>query len=427
MAKFARQLDCVLIKPAGPDCNMACRYCFYLPKHRLFSDTPVHRMSNDILERTVQQLMQHGGPNVVFAWQGGEPTLMGVEFFERAVELQRRLGCSGQTVGNGLQTNGLLVDDRWCRFLHEARFLVGLSIDGPEPVHDHYRVRRGGQPTWEQVVSAARCMLKAGVEVNALAVVNDISARHPRETYAFLKDLGLRHMQFIPCLERDPQAPNIPAPFSVSPTQFGKFLCEVFDCWINDFEDGQPTTFIRWFDSVFATYVDVPPPECTLMAECGSYLVVEHNGDVFSCDFYVEPGWKLGNVLGDNLVDLLNSPQQARFGRRKAELARTCHECRWLTHCRGGCPKERLGVAPAVQPSHLCEAYQTFFQHADGRLRALADDWRRAQRSPVAAPGFTSRVPAAGARPGRNDPCHCGSGRKYKRCCGASASLTDSR
>jgi len=427
MTKFARQLDCLLIKPAGPDCNMACGYCFYLPKHQLYPDEPVHRMSTEVLEQTVQQLMQHGGPNVVFAWQGGEPTLMGVDFFEQAVEFQRRFGRTGQTVGNGLQTNGLLIDDRWCHFLSEAKFLVGLSIDGPEPVHDHYRVGRGGQPTWDQAASAARRMLEAGVEVNALAVVNDVSARRPRETYSFLKDLGLRHMQFIPCVESDPAEANIAAPFSVSPLQFGTFLCEVFDCWINDFEDGRPTTFIRWFDSVFATYVDLPPPECTLMAECGNYLVVEHNGDVFSCDFFVEPTWKLGNVFEDDLADLLNSPQQARFGRRKAELARACHECRWLAHCRGGCPKDRFGAGPGAQPSYLCEGYQTFFQHADSRLRALGDDWLRAQGASVAEPVLTDRAPAAVNRPGRNDPCPCGSGRKYKRCCGVKASLMDRR
>ncbi|UCG17812.1 MAG: SPASM domain-containing protein, partial [Phycisphaerales bacterium] len=242
---------------------------------------------------------------------------------------------------------------------------------------------------------------------------------------AFFKDLGLCHMQFIPCLEPDPRDQDIAAPFSVSPAEYGAFLCELFDCWIDDFQDGRPTTFIRWFDSVFGTYVDVPPPECTLMAECGHYVVIEHNGDVYSCDFYVEPAWRLGNVLADNLVDLLNSPRQEQFGRRKAELADNCQTCRWLTHCRGGCPKERFGAVAAAQPSYFCEAYQTFFRHADDRLRGLADDWRQAQRTSAELCRHASRVLDAGVRPGRNDPCPCGSGRKYKRCCGASAHVTD--
>lgn len=414
--KHAKTLDCVLIKPAGPDCNLACRYCFYLPKQKQFPETPTHRMSPQILEETVRQAMEGGGEEVVFAWQGGEPTLMGVAFFEQAVEFERRHGRGGQVVGNGLQTNGLLIDDRWCRFLRQADFLVGLSLDGPAHVHNHYRVTRGGRPTWERVVAAARRMLDTGVQVNALTVVNDYSACYACEIYEFLKEIGLRHMQFIPCCEWDPHRPGVPAPFSASPAQLGVFLCTLFDCWLADFDDGAPTTFVRWFDSLFATYVRVPPPECTLLPECGRYLVVEHNGDVFSCDFYVEPAWKLGNVLTDDLADLLNSPQQKRFGLRKAELPPACQECRWLTHCRGGCPKERPRVLAEAKPSYFCEAYRTFFAHADGPLRALADDWTRARSRPIEAVAAT--LPTDG-RIGRNDPCPCGSGRKYKRCCGS--------
>jgi uncharacterized protein len=418
MPQHTKQLDSVLVKPAGPDCNMACRYCFYLEKERFFPETPVHRMSTPVLEALVRQVMTQGGQSVSFGWQGGEPTLMGVDFFKQAIEFEKKYGRDGQVVGNGLQTNGLLIDDDWCRLLRESKFLVGLSLDGPEHVHDHYRRTRGGQPTWQRVVDAARRMLDSGVEVNALVVLNDHSACFPHEIYDFLKESGLPYMQFIPCLEPDPDDPARVAPFSVSPEQFGAFLCEVFDRWLGDFRDRQPTTFIRWFDSIFATYVGQRPPECTLFTECGNYVVVEHNGDVFSCDFFVEDQWKLGNVRDGNLLDMLNSPLQARFGRRKSALPSACQACQWLTHCRGGCPRERRGHSSGARLSYFCEAYQAFFAHADGRLRQLADAWLAEQRRPAVLPPLPAEHARLPSGVGRNDPCPCGSGRKYKRCCG---------
>jgi uncharacterized protein len=418
MPRRAKQLESVLIKPAGPDCNMACAYCFYLEKQSLFPAARVHRMSPHVLEATVRQVMQQGGENVALAWQGGEPTLMGVDFFRQAVELEQTYGRNGQTVGNGLQTNGLLIDETWCRFLRQSQFLVGLSLDGPEHIHDRYRVTQGGQPTWKRVTDALKRMLDHGVEVNALTLVNDHSSRYPREIYAFLKDTGLRHTQFIPCLERDPGEPTCPASFSVSAEQYGTFLCDVFDCWWDDFRDGEPTTFIRWFNSVFATYAGVRPPECTLLSECGTYVVIEHNGDVFSCDFFVDEEWRLGNVREGVLADMLNSPRQAGFGRRKSQLPRACQSCPWLEHCRGGCPKERWDGSPGRQRSRLCEAYKHFFAHADARLRQLAQAWRRAgdeSAQTVLPAGFE---PDLRKSVGRNEPCPCGSGAKYKHCCG---------
>lgn len=418
MPRHAKRLDSLLIKPAGPDCNLGCTYCFYLEKQALFPEAPTHRMSAEVLEETVRQVMRQGGRELAFAWQGGEPTLMGVDFFRQAVELQKKHGRGGQTVGNGLQTNGVLIDAAWCSFLREARFLVGLSLDGPAHVHDRYRRYRGGQPTWTRVTEALKRMLDHGVAVNGLVVVNDYSARFPREIYAFLKERGLTFMQFIPCLERDPGDPARPAPFSVSPEQLGRFLCEIFDCWLDDFQDGRPTTQVRWFDSVFATYVDHQPPECTLLAECGTYVVVEHNGDVFACDFFVQDEWRLGNVLEGRLEDMLNSPLQARFRRRKAALPEACQACPWLVHCRGGCPKERWGAPGEPCRSRLCEGYQMFFSHADDRLRQLAGAWLAEQNPPSAIMAAATREGPAPARVGRNAPCPCGSGAKYKHCCG---------
>jgi uncharacterized protein len=410
MKQKPKPLTSVLIKPAGPDCNMACSYCFYLEKDHLFPEQKVHRMGDDVLKETVRQVLDQGGPSVSFAWQGGEPTLMGLDFFKRAVEFQKELGRDGQAVGNGFQTNGLLIDEAWCVFFHEYRFLVGLSIDGPEHVHDRYRLDRAGGPVWPRVMKALELMLQKKVEVNALTVVNDYSARFPREIYEFHKENGLIYMQFIPCLEPDPRDPEKAAPFSVEPRALGRFLCEVFDCWIEDFRDGLPTTFVRWFDSLFFTYVGQPPPECTLLKECGIYVVVEHNGDVFSCDFFVEPSWKLGNVMEGSLSEMLNDPKQHGFGGMKAELPTNCLKCPWLTHCRGGCTKERLHNPRRRDLSYFCESYKMFFSHADKTMQRLAEKWRQEQRREVVERSLLPKV-------GRNDPCPCGSGKKWKKCC----------
>jgi uncharacterized protein len=375
-----KPLDSLLIKPAGPDCNAACGYCFYRDKAGLFPGGPVHRMSLEVLEETVRQALAHGGRQVNFGWQGGEPTLMGLDFFRRAVELQARHG-RGKRAANGLQTNGLLLDREWARFLRENGFLVGLSLDGPEEVHDRYRRTAGGRGTWKDAVAKTRLLLGEGVMTNALVVVNDHSVRFPREIYGFLKDLGLTHMQFIPCVETDPDDPGRAAPFSVGGEELGCFLGEVFNLWIGDFKDGLATISVRFFDSVFHTYVGLPPPECTLLAECGGYLVVEHNGDVYSCDFFVEEAWKLGNVMSGRLDHMLNSARQREFGRRKAALPEKCRACRWIALCRGGCPKDRLRDPRDGGVSHFCRAFEAFFEHADARLRELAGNWLKARRT----------------------------------------------
>jgi uncharacterized protein len=371
-----KALASVLIKPAGPDCNMACEYCFYREKDALFEGSPAHRMSEAVLEETMRQLLAQPIPSISIGWQGGEPTLMGLPFFEKAVEFQKGFG-AGKSVGNGLQTNGLLLDAEWAAFLHRYQFLVGLSLDGPEEIHDHYRRLAGGGPTWRKTVEAARLLLDAEVAVNALTVVNALTAKHAREIYDFHRSLGLVHMQFIPCVEGDPDRPGFAAPFAASGEAFGRFLTEVFDLWLADFRDGLPTTFIRFFDSVFYRYVGLEPPECDLSGECGPYLVVEHNGDVFACDFFVEPDWRLGNVMSGRLVHMLNSARQRAFGRRKADLPEECRACGWLSLCRGGCPKDRLRDPSDEGRNHFCPGFKAFFAHADARLKALAEDWKK--------------------------------------------------
>jgi uncharacterized protein len=410
-----KQLDSILIKPAGPDCNMACTYCFYLEKAELFSKSKIHRMSEDILEKMIKQAMTQSGTNISFGWQGGEPTLMGLPFFEKAVEFQKRYA-QGQSVGNGLQTNGILINDKWANFVKEYNFLVGLSLDGPKHIHDHYRFMRGNQGSWSHVMDSAKLMLDAGVAVNALSVVNDYSVQFPQDIYEFHKDLGLTYMQFIPCVETDPNDNGRVAPFSVPPEKYGEFLCSLFDLWINDFVDGVPTTSIRFFDSVFYSYVDLTPPECTLLPECGVYVVVEHNGDVYSCDFFVEPEWKLGNIMEDNLFDMLNSERQQEFGQIKANYPQACQNCEWLRYCWGGCTKDRLKDPQDKKLNHFCISYKRFFKHADDRMQQLAENWKREQKEHHAQ--YTSREVIT-EKVGRNEPCPCGSGKKFKRCCGA--------
>jgi uncharacterized protein len=407
-----KKLNSVLIKPAGPDCNMACTYCFYLEKSELFSDTKVHRMNQEILEETIKQVLSQGEKSVSFGWQGGEPTLMGLPFFKKAVEFQQKYG-RGHSVGNGLQTNGLLITQEWAEFLAEYRFLVGLSLDGPEHIHNTYRHLRNGKGSWSRVVDKAKLLLDNGVATNALTVLNDHSVGYPEEIYSFHKSLGLNYMQFIPCLELDPRNPSQPAPFSVSPEKYGQFLCKVFDLWLADFDGEVATTSIRFFDSLFHTYVDLPPPECTLLQECGVYVVIEHNGDVYSCDFFVDPEWRLGNIMDKRLIDMLNSSQQTRFGKQKATLPEECQKCPWLLICRGGCTKDRLHNPSNNKLNYFCASFKMFFEHAHPHFKKLAENWKRKHKPP--------QIETAAPHPpkiGRNDPCPCGSGLKYKKCCG---------
>ena len=366
-----KKLRSLLIKPAGPDCNLHCHYCFYLKKSELFSETKHHRMSLEILEETIRQAMSQSGPEIYFGWQGGEPTLMGIDFFRQAVYFQQKYG-TRQSVSNGFQTNGLLINKDWAQFFRAFKFLVGLSLDGPEHIHDRYRHHSSGQGSWAKVIETAKLLIDSEVATNALVVVNNFSVRFPEEIYEFLKSLGLTYMQFIPCLEPDPQNPSKPTNFSVPADQYGDFLLRLFKLWKADFHDGRPSTYIRNFEALLFAFAGLTSPDCTLHKECGDYVVVEHNGDVYSCDFYVEPEWELGNVKEKRLGDMLNSAIQRKFGKRKSFLPEECKKCRWLPYCRGGCPKER-GYQPEPEKSYFCQSYQRFFQQASPFFRELVE------------------------------------------------------
>jgi len=367
-----KRLNSLLIKPAGPDCNMACAYCFYLRTDRLFPDVKIHRMSDETLREMTRQAMAQCNGRINFAWQGGEPTLAGLEFFERAVQYQEEFG-RGVSVGNGLQTNGVLIDSAWAKFLGEHQFLVGLSLDGPEHIHDKYRLTCSGKGTWARVADSARRMLDVGVSVNALSVVTDYAAQFPEEIYTLHKSLGLNYMQFIPCMEADPRDTAKLADYSVSPQAYGTFLCALFDLWRADFQDGKPGTSIRYFDSLLYSFAGMPAPLCELRATCGEDVVVEHTGDVFSCDFFVEPAWGLGNLRESRLIDMLNSNRQHEFGQLKTAAQAECAACPWLQHCQGGCPKYRR----ATGASYFCASYTMFFNHAHEQLTQLAAELKR--------------------------------------------------
>jgi uncharacterized protein len=370
-----RPLSSLLIKPAGPDCSLACGYCFYSPRTALFPETRAHRMNPEILEETIRQALDGAGEVINIGWQGGEPTLAGLDFFRKAVNLEAVYG-KGKTVLNGLQTNGLILDREWARFLKESGFLVGLSLDGPEHVHDRYRKDAAGRGTWAEVACKVRLLLDEGVAVNALTVVNEYSVRFADDIYEFHRSLGLRHMQFIPCVETDPTDHGRAAPYSAPAEEFGAFLMTVFDRWFAALGT-QDQTYVRFFDSLFFSYVDAEPPECSLLPTCGNDLVVEHNGDVFPCDFFVEEEWKLGNVRTGRLVHMQSSARQRAFGARKAALPTECRACRWLRLCRGGCPKDRIRDPRDGGQDHFCRSYRMLFEYADERLKKLAGDWKQ--------------------------------------------------
>jgi len=300
---------------------------------------------------------------------------MGLSFFKKAVEFQAKYG-TGKIVGNGFQTNGISINKGWADFFAKYNFLVGLSLDGPQHIHDHYRVKKNGKGSWQKVYNNAKLLLNTGVDTNALIVVNDYSVNFPEEIYNFHKELGLNYMQFIPCVETDKTNPGNASSFSVSAEKYGEFLNKIFDLWHADIKDGVAEISVRYFDSVFHRYVGLEAPECTLAQVCGSYLTVEHNGDVFSCDFFVENDWKLGNVKTHRLDEMLNSPRQEKFGNLKADLPEECNTCEWLKKCWGGCTKDRIRDPQDKGSNHFCVSYKMFFEHADKKLTTLAEEWK---------------------------------------------------
>jgi len=363
----------LLIKPAGPDCNLDCKYCFYASRQRLFGDRP-HRMSEHVLDNMIADYLSLRLPVSSFAWQGGEPTLMGLNFFQQVVALQKQYGRPGQVVSNALQTNALLLDDNWCRFLHEYRFLVGISLDGPQPLHDHYRVNRNGQGSFAQVMAAIDTCRRHEVEFNILVLLNDLNVKASDELFDFFVGNDFRFLQFIPCVEKDPHTGAI-ADFAVRPADYGEFLCRIFDRWL---QFGPTNLSIRLFDSMLSYYATGRHSNCTFAARCDDYVVVEHNGDVFCCDFFVDDDWRLGNILETPVAELFASDKKHTFARHKRPISGRCLACRHRRLCRGGCLKDRAVVTGDFsEPSYFCAAYKRFFDYSQPQLLELARQLRR--------------------------------------------------
>ncbi|MEA3344686.1 MAG: anaerobic sulfatase maturase [Chloroflexota bacterium] len=361
----------VLVKPVSADCNLDCEYCFYHDRPTdPYRDRKRHRMSSRVLRALLRQYMPLAGANPSFGWQGGEPTLAGLDFFREVVKLEQRYGVSGQVVGNGLQTNGTFIDEEWARFLAQYNFLVGVSLDGPQELHDHYRYNAAGDGSWQRVMDGIELLRQYGVAFNILTVVSDLTAQRPAEIYSFFREQGFEFMQFIPCVERDPKSGEI-APFSVKPQQYGDFLCELFDLWWND---GEPEASLRTFENVLAAYLGQEPETCEYRERCDSYVVIEYNGDVYPCDFFVTEEWRLGNLLETPLEEIVRSPKREKFSSIKGRPYAECEDCPWDFICHHGCPRFRLGPDGRFGQHHyLCPAFKQFFAYADERFRELAD------------------------------------------------------
>jgi len=365
----------LMAKPMGPRCNLACVYCFYRGKEALYPDERHWKMRPAVLEAYVRQYLAclHRAPEVTFAWQGGEPTLAGLDFYKRAVALQRAGAPPGRRIGNSLQTNGILLDDAWCRFLRDENFLVGLSLDGPPELHDPYRVFPDGRPTAARVLDALARLRRHGVEFNVLCSVHRLNAARPREVYEFLREHGVKFMQFIPIVVPAEGAPGAATPESVTPELWGGFLCEIFDVWVRR---DVGAVFVQAFDMTLAAWTGRVPPLCVMNETCGRALILEHNGDVYSCDHFATPDHRLGNILQRPLAEIVNSPRQAAFARDKRDRRpASCRACRYDFACRGECPKNRLAPPPGEdQPrSWLCSGYFRFFEHSAPFMGQMAE------------------------------------------------------
>ncbi len=417
----------VLTKPTGAICNLDCEYCFFLSKEMLYPGSRF-RMAEELLETYIKQLLEsHRTQEVTVGWQGGEPTLMGLEFFQKSIEIQKKHKKPFQTIQNTMQTNGTKLDDEWCRFFKENNFLIGISIDGPREIHDSYRVDKGGKGTFDQVIRGLDYLKKHQVEFNILTTVHANNGDHPLEVYRFFRDdLEAEYIQFIPIVERDNelgyQQGNKVTSRSVKGDQYGRFLIAIYDEWVRN-DVGR--VYVQLFDVALNAWVGAPPSLCVFSPTCGNALALEHNGDLYSCDHFVEPDYLIGNIKEQHMIELVASPQQRKFGQDKLDtLPQYCRECEVRFVCHGGCPKNRFILTPDGEPglNYLCSGYRPFFNHIDETMKSMASLYQQgrapadvmqqlAEKGGEKAQGSLGKV-------SRNQPCPCGSGRKFKYCHG---------
>ncbi len=416
----------VMTKPRGAICNLDCKYCYFLSKEKLYPNSDF-RMSENMLEEYIRQYIEAQQVNEVsFAWQGGEPTLMGVDFFRMAVRYQQKHRRPNMQIHNALQTNAVTLDDEWCEFFAENNFLIGVSLDGPREIHDFYRVDKGGNPTFDKVMAGIELLKKHEVEFNILTTVHAANEQHGLEVYRFMRDdVQTQFMQFIPIVERDNmtgyQEGDRVTDRSVTAEGYGQFLIAMYEEWVRH-DVGR--TFVQIFDIALAGYTGAPPGLCIFDETCGLAMAMEHNGDIYSCDHYVEPDFKLGNIMDISLSEIVVMDEQFKFGQAKRDtLPQYCLDCEVRFVCNGGCPKNRFIQTPDGEEglNYLCAGYRAFFNHVRPTMNFMTSEL--AQRRPPANVMFQmakydEELQKAFAKAGRNDPCPCGSGKKYKKCHG---------
>ena len=423
----------VMVKPAGASCNLNCTYCYYLEKKKLYPGLKEHKMTEELLENFTRQYIEaHEIPLVTFTWQGGEPTLMGIDFFRKAIEFQKKYS-GGKNIENAFQTNGTRLNDDWCKFFADNNILVGISIDGPENYHDHNRMTFSGGKTFSKVMNGIELLRKNKVEFNTLSTVNSYNVKHPTEVYRFLKNIGSGFMQFLPVVERasPPSEDNLTlvhqtfdgeaslTDWSVGAEDFGKFLVTVFDEWVRN---DVARYYVQIFDATLANYAGENPGICVFSETCGDALVMEHNGDLYSCDHFVYPDHYRGNIQETPLLTMAKMQSQFDFGiDKRNKLPRYCLRCEVRYACHGECPKHRFMMSPDGEPglNYLCQSYKNFFHHVEPYMEFMAKElknkrapanvmqWIRNKENQVVKPVI----------PQRNDPCPCGSGKKFKNCC----------
>ncbi|MEA3441811.1 MAG: anaerobic sulfatase maturase [Chloroflexota bacterium] len=436
----------VLAKPTGAVCNLDCEYCFFLSKEMLYPGSRF-RMADELLETYIKQLLEsHQTPEVTIAWQGGEPTLMGLDFFERSVEYAEKYRLPHQKINYSMQTNGTKLDDEWCAFFKQHNFLIGLSVDGPREIHDTYRVDKGGKGSFDRVMRGWEFLTKHAVDTNILCTVHAANENRPLEVYRFFRDdMGAEFVQFIAIVERateellplanagwgeraSDQRPlyvlegDLVTVRSVSAEGYGSFLIAIFDEWVRR-DVGK--VYVQIFDVSLGSWAGEPPSLCIFSPTCGNAVALEHNGDLYSCDHFVEPDYLLGNILETDMIELVASDQQRKFGQDKLDtLPRYCMECEVRFACYGGCPKNRFIQTPDGEPglNYLCAGYKAFFHHVDRPMRFMADQLRRG-RAPAEIMGLLAneelaRLQRAFSEAKPNDPCPCGSGKKFRACHG---------
>ncbi len=389
------------MKPSSYDCNLLCDYCFYRRTEEEYPETSEHRLSLKTYTELVQKAQTDETRSVSYVWQGGEPMIMGLDFYKRVVEIQNKHRMPGQVISNTFQTNGILINEEWARFFLQNQILVGISIDGPKELHDMHRFTRLGKSVFDRVITACEIMKKFNVDFNILTVVTNETVDYPEEIYNFLREQGFYYLQFIDCIEK---VDNVITPFSLDPEAYGNFLCRLFDAW---FGNGYPHVSIRLFDNMLQHRVGKVPECCLYKNDCGSYFVFEHNGDIFTCDFFVTKEWHLGNILENSIDDIIENPKRHEFAGLRSIEHEKCESCRWLEFCLRGCIKSRVFQDNDYRSlNYLCEAYKKFFEYTDDRYNFLAWDIKRRHNGRPAPVDI-----------GRNDPCICGSGKKFKKCC----------